>query len=109
VLACAVLKRDGFRVASATSGEAMARVPAVAPDLILLDVGLAAKDGNAFTNYLKADPTTSTIPIVALTDRPADTFGDPALFAGCSGYITKPIDTTTLTEKVRPYLDPPLI
>src|SRR5262249_21816821 len=64
----AVLRLHGFRTASARSAEEMyARLAASRPDLILMDVQLPGQDGLALTRALKADPATSSIPIVALT------------------------------------------
>ena len=44
------------------------------------------------------------IPIVALTAKPAATFDDAAVFAGCSGFIAKPIDTSALLTAISHWL-----
>jgi CheY-like chemotaxis protein len=110
LLVCAVLKRDGFEVASATSDEVLERILACKPDLILLGPALPAEDGKPITHLLRAHPRTERVPIVALTGRPGVVVvvgAEP--FRGYSGQIAKPIDTRTLTEQVRTYLDPPLL
>ncbi|HJP89421.1 MAG TPA: response regulator [Candidatus Limnocylindrales bacterium] len=70
----AVLEPEGFRVAGATDGEAGRRLATeTGPDLILLD--LLQLDGFELVSRLKADPSTSSIPIWATTPgelAPAD-------------------------------------
>jgi CheY-like chemotaxis protein len=74
------------------------------PDLILMDVQMPGQDGLSLTRQLKADPATVTIPIVALTAHAMDGDRELALAAGCSGYISKPIDTRTFGDQVRAFL-----
>jgi CheY-like chemotaxis protein len=106
LLVCAVLELDGYRVDSATSpDEVLARTSASAPDLILMDVELPGQDGLALARKLRSDPATATIPIVALTAHTVADFGEQALSAGCSGFISKPIDIKTLARTVRVFLE----
>ena len=105
LLASSVLERAGYRVAVASNSvEALDAIKRSEPALILMDIQLPGKDGLAFTRELKADPATAAIPIVALTALAMP--GDLArsLEAGCAGYISKPIDTRTLTTEVQKYL-----
>lgn len=105
LLVCTVLQLEGFRVDSAgSSEEVLERLNARVPDLILMDVQLPGQDGLALTRQLKADPATATIPIVALTAHAMAGHREEALAAGCSGYISKPIDTRTLGDQVREFL-----
>ena len=105
LLARAVLELDGFQVDSAgSSEEVMESLNARTPDLILMDVQLPGQDGLALTRQLKADPATATIPIVALTARAMAGDREQALAAGCSGYITKPINTRTFGDQLREFL-----
>jgi two-component system, cell cycle response regulator DivK len=107
LLACSVLEREGFRVVlAATAKEAMEQLSTQKPDLILMDVQLPGEDGLSLTRRLKADPRTSTIPIIALTAHAMVGDKEEALAAGCSGYIPKPINTRTLGEQVRQYIVP---
>jgi CheY-like chemotaxis protein len=100
-----VLELNAFRVDSAASSdEVLERLKAGAPDLILMDIQLPGQDGLALTRQLKADPVTRSIPIVALTARAMVGDRETALAAGCSGYISKPIDTRILSDLVRSFL-----
>jgi len=74
------------------------------PDLILMDIQLPGQDGLSFTRQLKADGSTASIPIVALTAHAMSGDRSVALGAGCAGYISKPIDTRTFGSMVRRYL-----
>ena len=105
LLTCAVLQLDGFRVDSASSSkQVLERLQARRPDLILMDVQMPGQDGLSLTRQLKADPATVTIPIVALTAHAMAGDRELALAAGCSGYISKPIDTRTFGDQVRAFL-----
>jgi CheY-like chemotaxis protein len=105
LLVCSVLELDGFRVDSAGSAEeVLERLSDHTPDLILMDVQLPGQDGLALTRQLKADPATSRIPIVALTAHAMAGDRELALAAGCSGYMSKPIDTRNFGNQVREYL-----
>jgi CheY-like chemotaxis protein len=105
LLARSVLELDGFRVDSASSSEeVLERLKVRAPDLILMDVQLPGQNGLALTRQLKADPATAAIPIVALTANAMTGDREQALAAGCSGYISKPINTRTLRVQLREFL-----
>jgi CheY-like chemotaxis protein len=106
LLVCSVLELDGFRVDSACSAqEVLERLSDHRPDLILMDVQLPGQDGLALTRQLKADPATATIPIVALTAHAMSGDRELAMAAGCSGYVSKPIDTRQFGDQVRGYLN----
>jgi CheY-like chemotaxis protein len=108
MLVRAVLELEGYRVALAGSGpEAFDELAAEAPDLILMDIQLPGEDGLSLTRRLKADPLTSSIPIIALTAHAMQGDRELALAAGCAGYIAKPIDTHTFGHEVRRFLNLP--
>jgi len=105
VLTQALLRRAGHRVAGAGSAtEAMERLHEALPDLILMDIQLPGEDGLSLTRRLKADPRSAAIPVVALTAHAMSGDSAEALAAGCSGYITKPIDTRAFPEQVGGFL-----
>jgi CheY-like chemotaxis protein len=105
LLVCSVLLLHGFRVDSAGSAaEVLKCLHTHSPDLILMDVQLPGQDGLSLTRQLKADPATAAIPIVALTAHAMPGDRELALAAGCVGYISKPIDTRTLADRIRSLL-----
>jgi CheY-like chemotaxis protein len=105
VLAVAVLTLEGFEVATAgTSLEVLQRLSERLPDLILMDVQLPGQGGLSLTRQLKADPATAGITIVALSAYTMPVDRAEALRAGCTGYISKPIETRTFGDQVRLFL-----
>jgi two-component system, cell cycle response regulator len=96
-----VLRTGGHRVLAQGSAEAaLEQIKSQRPDVILLDLKLPGMDGLALARWLKADPDTRAIPLVAVTAAP-ELFGrEAALAAGCEAFILKPIDTRKLPEAV---------
>lgn len=105
MLACAVLEGDGLKVRWAGSAQAAHKlVSQERPALILMDIQLPGMDGLSFTRLLKADPATSSIPVVAFTAHAMEADRELAIAAGCDGYIFKPIDVKTFSALVRGYM-----
>ena len=105
-LVSSVLESDGYDVDTAVDAEdAQEILSRVLPDIILMDIALPGMDGLTLTRQLKADPSTSHIIIVALTAFAMKGDDKKAFAAGCDGYITKPIDTRTLSAQVNDYLE----
>jgi two-component system cell cycle response regulator len=100
-----VLQTEGYDVRLAgDADEAVALLEAFQPKLILMDLQLPGMDGLTLTRLLKAKPTYARVPIVAVTASAMKGDEERAMQAGCSGYITKPIDTRTLPRVVAAYL-----
>jgi CheY-like chemotaxis protein len=74
------------------------------PDLVLMDVQLPGMNGLKATRMIKRDPTIKEIPIVALTSYAMQGDEEKAAEAGCSGYITKPIDTKSFLQVIDKYI-----
>ena len=74
------------------------------PDLVLMDVQLPGMNGLKATRIIKRDPTIKEIPIVALTSYAMQGDEEKAAEAGCSGYITKPIDTKSFLQVIDKYI-----
>ena len=99
------LKRRGYEVAIAVNGaEGVAMASSDTPDLILMDMSLPVMDGWEATKNIKADPTTQSIPIIALTAHAMSGDREKALEAGCDDYDTKPIELSRLLGKIKIYL-----
>ncbi len=74
------------------------------PDLILTDINLPDLSGREIIVRLRADPYLTTVPIVALTALHHTFERNKTFAAGATGYLTKPIDVSTLLDKVEEYL-----
>ncbi len=96
------LKRKGYEVLIAVDGEqGVSMTKAQKPDLVLMDMSLPLLDGWEATRRLKADPTTQSIPIVALTAHAMAGDRDKAIEAGCDDYDTKPVELPRLLSKIK--------
>ena len=62
------------------------------PDLILLDVHLPDMTGAQVLRKLRADPATSSIPVVVISADATPKQMDRLLAQGASKYLTKPLD-----------------
>ena len=100
-----ILDHFGFTVLEAADGEeGIRRARADQPDLILMDVSIPKIDGWEATRQLKADPSTASIPIIALTAHALATDRAKAQEAGCDGYLAKPVEPRKVVEEVRKHL-----
>jgi two-component system cell cycle response regulator DivK len=105
MLATVALEIEGFAVAGAESAEEARNLLATKkPDLILMDIQLPGIDGLDFTKELKADPETSSIPVIALTAHAMPLHERAARAAGCEGFIAKPWTPKELSREVRAFL-----
>jgi two-component system, OmpR family, response regulator len=92
----------GFTVEVCNSGqEALDRVGAFAPDLILLDVMMPGMDGPTTLAHLRADAATADIPVIFMTAKvqPAEVKSYQAM--GAMNVIAKPFDPMALPETIR--------
>ena len=98
---CRRLSRKGYSVLVAQDGvEGLLVAQTEIPDLIIMDLSLPRVDGWEVSRRLKADATTSAIPIIALTAHAMSTDKEKALAAGCDDFDTKPIDFPRLLQKI---------
>ncbi|HYU42690.1 MAG TPA: response regulator [Vicinamibacteria bacterium] len=97
----AVLEGAGYAVEHARHGrEALEKVRANPPDLLLSDVVMPEMDGFALCQAVKSSPETSRIPVVLLTSQgtPMDIlFG---LERGADNFITKPFEDEYLLQRL---------
>ena len=100
-----LMKREGFIVLVARDGEeAMARVRADRPDLVLLDVMMPKKNGYEVCQAIKSDPELAATRILMLTAKGRDTEVAKGLAIGADAYMTKPFATRDLVAKSRELL-----
>src|SRR5438128_23994 len=83
----------GFRAVLVSDGVAAIETASTSqPTVILMDLMMPVLDGFEATRRIKSSPTTSHIPVVAVTalSRPAD--HHRAVQEGADDYISKPFD-----------------
>jgi two-component system, cell cycle response regulator len=99
------LEAWGYEVETAQDGhEALARVQASPPDLILLDVMMPSVDGNEVARRIKQNSSLPFIPIIMQTALDSTESKVEGLEAGADDYITKPIEFAELKARVRSML-----
>ena len=96
------LERAGYQVMTAFDGpEALKKVEAEKPDLIVLDVMMPRMDGFEVLKRLKAKPETSEIPVIMLTAKAQDADVFRGWSSGVSAYLTKPFNPLELITFVK--------
>lgn len=99
------LIRRGYEVIIALDGQAGLDVArSASPDLILMDMSLPILTGWDATRQLKADPSTCTIPVIALTAHAMTSDRNKAMAAGCDDFATKPVELDLLLAKMQSLL-----
>ncbi|HKU75013.1 MAG TPA: response regulator [Pyrinomonadaceae bacterium] len=90
-----------YRVVTATEAASALRVlKGVRCDLVALDLEMPGVDGLALCKLLRAQPTTSKLPIIALSESDDEARKVQAFTAGADDYITKPSTPGELLSRV---------
>jgi adenylate cyclase len=96
----AVLGARGYAVTSAASGpEALLKVIADPPDLVLLDVVMPGMNGLEVCRQLRDDPLTHLLPVVMITAS-GDQEKVTALESGADDFVQKPFNQAELLARV---------
>jgi two-component system cell cycle response regulator DivK len=100
-----LLSTRDYEITEAENGEeAIASVAKYRPDLILMDIQLPVMDGYEATRRIKADPSLSSIPIIAVTSYALSRDEEKARAAGCDDFVPKPYSPRQLLAKIMEYL-----
>jgi len=92
-------------VAVSDGDQAIARLDALPPDIVLVDVGMPGKSGYEVAAYVKQSPRLSHIPVVLLTGAFEPVDEALAAGAGCAGVLAKPFEPQLVIGRVRELLD----
>ncbi|MDZ7343943.1 MAG: response regulator transcription factor, partial [candidate division KSB1 bacterium] len=96
------LEASGFEVIVAPDGlQAWQKISSDVPDLILSEVNLPKLDGFQLLEKLKADPVTSSIPLMFLTNRRELQDRVRSLRGGVKDYMIKPLHVKEVIARVR--------
>lgn len=101
-----LLRRQGYEVQQASSGEAaLESIQGAPPDLVLLDVMMPGLDGFEVVQRLRQAPATRTLPVVLLTaNAPDQRLKIQGLKLGADEYLTQPINNNELLARVQSLL-----
>lgn len=97
-----LLSREGYeheRVAS--GGEAMERIRALRPDLLLLDVMLPEVTGYEICQEVRLDPRLADMRILMMTARGSAVERRKGLALGADSFISKPFEIKELRDEMR--------
>ncbi|MBC5783733.1 response regulator [Ramlibacter sp. USB13] len=94
-----VLTEQGLWVDEAENGQvALDRLAAGSYDLVLMDMQMPVLDGYAATRALRQRG--QDLPVVALTAHAMKGYEEEVLQAGCTAYLTKPVDIDALLQQI---------
>jgi CheY-like chemotaxis protein len=97
-----VLEKQGYAVTEAADGEeALQKVRAESPHLVLLDLQMPVRDGYEVLRELRQDPRFAALPIIAITASAMQGDRERALAAGFTAYLTKPVALSQLREEIQ--------
>jgi PAS domain S-box-containing protein len=95
-----------YEVAAVADGDqALAAARAYPPDLVLTDVMMPGLDGFELLRELRANPSTSTIPVILLSARAGEESRVEGLDAGADDYLVKPFSARELLARVTSHLE----
>lgn len=99
------LTRAGHATDIVTSGaDAVPRLRAHPPDLVILDVMLPGLSGLQVCRLLRSEPKTAAIPLIMLTARGDEADRVVGLELGADDYVTKPFSPRELVARVGAHL-----
>ena len=99
------LKKDGFRVTTATDGEAaLQKIRKDRFDLVVLDLMLPGIQGVELCRMIRNDPKTADTPIIMLTAKGEEVDRVIGLESGADDYMTKPFSSRELIARIKAVL-----
>ena len=101
-----VLRSWGVQVSMAQDGQKALQMLAENPqlELVLMDIMMPGMDGYEATRAIRAKPSLSRLPIIALTAKAMRGDREQCLEAGANDYLAKPIDLDKLASMMHVWL-----
>ena len=91
-------------VAVSDGDQAIARLEASPPDIVLADIGMPGKNGYEVAQFIRQNPKLAHIPVVLLTGAFEPVDQARANEAGCDGVLAKPFEPQLVIGRVKELL-----
>ncbi|MFM7450045.1 MAG: PleD family two-component system response regulator [Leptolyngbyaceae cyanobacterium] len=96
------LRQGGFTVVQAVDGEdAIAKIKATLPDLVVTDIVMPRKNGYELTRWIKNEPDLKAIPVIMCTTKSEESDVYWGKKQGANDYITKPYHPDDLLARIK--------
>jgi CheY-like chemotaxis protein len=92
-------------IAVGDGDQAIARIDAESPDIVLADVGMPGRDGYQVAEHVKRSPRLAHVPVLLLTGAFEPVDEARAAAAGCDGVLAKPFEPQLVISRVRELLE----
>jgi two-component system cell cycle response regulator DivK len=97
-----ILEEDYSLLVAKDGAEGVALTEQHRPDLVLMDISLPVMDGYEATRRIRA--SFLSMPVIGLSAHAMQGDAEKAKAAGCTDYLTKPVDEDLLLQKIKEYL-----
>lgn len=96
-----LLEIRGYTVIETCNGEeTLHQIEKVQPDILLLDLNMPVLDGFGTIEEIRKNPRFKSLPVLAVTAYAMQGDREKILTAGFDGYLSKPINPTTLQQEL---------
>jgi twitching motility two-component system response regulator PilH len=96
-----ILVKNGYAVSTAVNGEeALERIRAERPELILMDVVMPGANGFQVTRAIARDPELSRVPVIICSSKSQETDRIWGMRQGAKDYLVKPVDPQLLLASI---------
>ncbi|HYW19478.1 MAG TPA: PAS domain-containing protein [Nodularia sp. (in: cyanobacteria)] len=103
---CLLLKQAGYQFAEASNGlEALATCTRLRPDIVLLDAVMPVMDGFTCCAQLQKLPDVENTFVLIMTSLNDQASAEQAFAVGATDFVTKPIQWTVLSQRLRRLLE----
>ncbi|OGO31750.1 MAG: histidine kinase [Chloroflexi bacterium RBG_16_54_11] len=97
-----LLEEDYNLIIARDGAQGVAYAEQYKPDLILMDISMPVMDGYEATQSIRR--SFQAMPIIGLSSHAMQGDAEKAIAAGCTDYLTKPVDEDLLFAKLKEYL-----
>ena len=96
-----ILVKNGFSVTTADNGEdALVKMRAERPELILMDVVMPGANGFQVTRSIARDPELAAVPVIICSSKNQETDRIWGMRQGAKDYFVKPVDPALLLARI---------